>query len=116
PRYVRWSRRTPPCPSSSSVGRASCLRYRVAATARSASMPRLTGLPRHIRPWPSMAELGPVTCAGCALFCDDVIVEASDEAVRLQPDCPLGAVWFSERLRPFDGPPAAINGEPADVE
>jgi len=64
-----------------------------------------------------MADFGPVTCAGCALLCDDVTVEASSEGVRLRPECPLGTRWFSERmLRPADAPAATINGEPADVD
>jgi formylmethanofuran dehydrogenase subunit B len=63
-----------------------------------------------------VAELGPVTCAGCGLLCDDVIVEASRDAVRLQPECPLGAQWFSERMRRPEGAPATIDGEAVDVE
>jgi formylmethanofuran dehydrogenase subunit B len=64
-----------------------------------------------------MADFGPVTCAGCALLCDDVTVEASNAGVRLRPECPLGAQWFSEHmLRPADSAAATINGEPADVE
>ncbi len=64
-----------------------------------------------------MAEFGPVTCAGCGLLCDDVTVETSGENVRLRPECPLGAKWFSERMRlPAATPAATINGEPADVE
>ncbi len=64
-----------------------------------------------------MAEFGPVTCAGCGLLCDDVTVEESSAGVRLRPECPLGAQWFSERLfGPADAPAATIDGEPADVE
>jgi formylmethanofuran dehydrogenase subunit B len=64
-----------------------------------------------------VAELGPVTCAGCGLLCDDVTVEATADEVTLRPDCPLGADWFSERLsRPAGAPAATIDGEPADVE
>lgn len=63
-----------------------------------------------------MAEFGPVTCAGCGLLCDDVIVEAGGDAVRLMPECGLGARWFSERLLPrADAPSATISGQPADV-
>jgi formylmethanofuran dehydrogenase subunit B len=69
-----------------------------------------------MRRW-SMPEFGPVTCAGCGLLCDDVTVEVSSDAVRLEPDCPLGARWFAERAhRPADAPAATINGEPADLE
>lgn len=58
-----------------------------------------------------MAEFGPITCAGCALLCDDVTIEGA----RLQPECSLGAAWFSDRMR--DSTPAAtVNGQPADVE
>jgi formylmethanofuran dehydrogenase subunit B len=67
-------------------------------------------------PCSSVAELGPVTCAGCALLCDDVMVEAAGDAVRLTPDCRLGAEWFSDRVRSVDGPPATINGEAVDVD
>ncbi len=63
-----------------------------------------------------MADFGPVTCAGCGLLCDDVTVEASSDVVRLHPDCPLGAEWFSERMRRPDEATATINGEPADIE
>ena len=63
------------------------------------------------------AEIGPVTCAGCGLLCDDVMLDCSGEAVRLRPACVLGAQWFTERVhRPADAPGATINGEPADVE
>jgi formylmethanofuran dehydrogenase subunit B len=61
--------------------------------------------------------LGPVTCAGCGLLCDDVILDLSGEAVSLHPACRLGAAWFSERMRrPADAPLATIDGEPAEVE
>ena len=64
-----------------------------------------------------MAELGPLTCAGCGLLCDDVFVERSENGVRLQPDCHLGTEWFSARvLRPRDAPAAMIDGQPVDVE
>ena len=63
-----------------------------------------------------MAELGPVTCAGCGLLCDDVTVEAAGDRVRLSPECRLGADWFSERLRSDDGAPATISGEAVDVD
>ena len=63
-----------------------------------------------------MAELGPVTCAGCGLLCDDVTVEAAGDRVRLSPECRLGADWFSQRLRPDEGAPATINGEAVDVD
>jgi len=63
-----------------------------------------------------MPEFGPVTCAGCGLLCDDVTVESSSDGVRLRPDCPLGARWFSDRmLRAGEAPAATIDGEPADV-
>ena len=32
-----------------------------------------------------VAELGPVTCAGCALLCDDVLIERSGDDLRLLP-------------------------------
>jgi formylmethanofuran dehydrogenase subunit B len=61
--------------------------------------------------------MGPVTCAGCGLLCDDVVLDCSDEAVRLQPACVLGAQWFTERVRrPADTPDATVDGEPTDVE
>ena len=67
-----------------------------------------------------MPESGPptpLTCAGCGLLCDDVTVLTSDDTVRLEPPCPLGTEWFSERiLRPAGGPAATIDGQPADVE
>jgi formylmethanofuran dehydrogenase subunit B len=64
-----------------------------------------------------VADLGPVTCAGCGVLCDDVTIERSGEAVRLQPPCDLGAEWFSERLcRIASAPAATIGGQPADVE
>ena len=64
-----------------------------------------------------MTEVGPVTCAGCGLLCDDVTVERSGDDVRLRPGCALGARWFSERIRrPADAPAATVDGEPADLE
>lgn len=67
-----------------------------------------------------MAELGrvgPITCAGCGLLCDDVTVaDAGQEPVRLQPPCPLGADWFSARLRLPPPAAATIDGRPADQE
>ena len=62
-----------------------------------------------------MAELGPLTCAGCGLLCDDVVVSEIADGVRVTPDCPLGAAWFSARMRAADGPAATINGQPVDV-
>lgn len=64
-----------------------------------------------------MTEAGPVTCAGCALLCDDVVLEHSGDDLRLEPPCGLGAQWFAERVRSADEAPAAtIGGEPADVD
>jgi formylmethanofuran dehydrogenase subunit B len=64
-----------------------------------------------------VAEVRPVTCAGCGLFCDDVILRSEDDAAHLEPACRLGAAWFSERLSRSPGAPVAtINGEAADVE
>ncbi len=64
-----------------------------------------------------MPELGTLTCAGCGLLCDDVTVEDSGDAVRLRPDCALGADWFTERLRrPAGAPAATINGQPAESD
>jgi len=63
-----------------------------------------------------VAELGSFTCVGCALLCDDVVVEAAGDAARLRPGCALGAEWFSEGMRSRDGALATINGEAVDVE
>ena len=64
-----------------------------------------------------MAEFGPVTCAGCALLCDDVTLWSEDETAHLDPPCELGAEWFSARMfRPADAPAATIDGQPADVD
>jgi formylmethanofuran dehydrogenase subunit B len=66
-----------------------------------------------------VTDLGPVTCAGCGLLCDDVTLERSGDAVRLDPPCGLGAEWFSERIRqPAEarGAAATIGGQPADVD
>jgi formylmethanofuran dehydrogenase subunit B len=66
-----------------------------------------------------VTDLGPLTCAGCGLLCDDVTIERSGDAVRLQPLCGLGAEWFSARLRrPSEEPaaPATVGGQPADVD
>jgi formylmethanofuran dehydrogenase subunit B len=58
-----------------------------------------------------------VTCAGCGLLCDDVTLEESGGIVRLQPDCELGARWFSERRLGSSGAPAAtIDGQPAEID
>ncbi len=63
-----------------------------------------------------MPEFGSVTCAGCALLCDDVTIEISSDGVRMRPECPLGVQWFSERVRRPDDAPATVGGEPTDVE
>jgi formylmethanofuran dehydrogenase subunit B len=63
-----------------------------------------------------VADLGPITCAGCGLLCDDVTIEVAGGGVRLVPACSLGAAWFSERMRERDGAAATIDGEPADLE
>ncbi|HET7048476.1 MAG TPA: hypothetical protein VFI54_09445 [Solirubrobacteraceae bacterium] len=63
-----------------------------------------------------MTEIGPVTCAGCALVCDDVLIEHSGDDVRLQPRCDLGERWFSERVRRERAPGAMIEGRPVDVD
>jgi formylmethanofuran dehydrogenase subunit B len=63
-----------------------------------------------------VADFGPVTCAGCGLLCDDVIIDASSDRMRLQPDCALGVQWFSDRIHRRDAAPATINGQPTDVE
>jgi formylmethanofuran dehydrogenase subunit B len=66
-----------------------------------------------------VTDLGPLTCAGCGLLCDDVTVERSGDTVRLQPPCGLGAEWFSERIRQPDearGAAATVGGQPADVD
>ncbi|HWE09366.1 MAG TPA: hypothetical protein VG325_08425 [Solirubrobacteraceae bacterium] len=63
-----------------------------------------------------MDDLRPVTCAGCGLLCDDVSVDSSGDTMRLAPECPLGAEWFAARLRRPPGPPATVDGQPADVE
>jgi formylmethanofuran dehydrogenase subunit B len=63
-----------------------------------------------------VSELGPLTCAGCGLLCDDVTVEASGDGIRLRPECPVGARWFSERRRRPDEAPATVRGEAADVD
>jgi formylmethanofuran dehydrogenase subunit B len=63
-----------------------------------------------------VAEHGPITCAGCGLLCDDVIVSDLADGVRIAPECSVGAAWFSERLRRADRPAATIGGEPVDVD
>jgi formylmethanofuran dehydrogenase subunit B len=65
-----------------------------------------------------MAEIGPVTCAGCGLLCDDVTIDTSSDGVRLRPECPLGARWFTERMNRSvsEEALATIDGEPVDVE
>lgn len=61
--------------------------------------------------------MGPVTCAGCALLCDDVLIESAGDDVRLQPRCELGAAWFTERVRlREDAPAASIGGDPTDLD
>lgn len=63
------------------------------------------------------ARLGPVTCAGCGLLCDDVSLTLSGEAVSLHPACRLGAAWFTERVHRAPGTPGAtIDGAPAAIE
>jgi formylmethanofuran dehydrogenase subunit B len=62
---------------------------------------------------------GPVTCAGCGLLCDDVMVERVGDEVHLTPECRLGAEWFAARWSGragTDSPAAAIDGAPVDVD
>jgi formylmethanofuran dehydrogenase subunit B len=49
-------------------------------------------------------------------LCDDVTVETTGDGVRLRPECPLGARWFSERMRRAEHTPATIDGAATDVE
>jgi formylmethanofuran dehydrogenase subunit B len=65
-----------------------------------------------------VAELGPVTCAGCGLLCDDVTIDTAGEGdgVRVIPSCRVGSEWFSERIGRRDAPPATIDGEAVDVD
>ncbi|HEY1519834.1 MAG TPA: hypothetical protein VGL69_18155 [Solirubrobacteraceae bacterium] len=64
-----------------------------------------------------MAELGPITCAGCGLLCDDVVFDPTDSAIRLRPRCDLGAEWFSQRVHgQANAPAATIRGQAVDVE
>src|SRR5436305_13322557 len=71
---------------------------------------------RSTRPCSRMAELGPLTCAGCGLLCDDVLVERAGDGVRLEHDCHLGVWWFSESvLQPPGAPAAKLDGQPVDV-
>jgi formylmethanofuran dehydrogenase subunit B len=67
-----------------------------------------------------VTEIGPITCAGCGLLCDDVTVERSGDAVTLQPPCRLGATWFAARLGQTSdaarAPAATVGGQPADVD
>jgi formylmethanofuran dehydrogenase subunit B len=58
---------------------------------------------------------GPITCAGCGLLCDDVMVERVGDDVRLTPECRLGAEWFAGRAG-TNAQAAAIDGAPADVD
>ncbi|HUA70509.1 MAG TPA: hypothetical protein VMA96_05495 [Solirubrobacteraceae bacterium] len=43
-------------------------------------------------------------------------LEMSSDGVHLQPECPLAAQWFADRMRLPDGAPATINGDATDVE
>jgi formylmethanofuran dehydrogenase subunit B len=64
-----------------------------------------------------VADPGPVTCAGCGLLCDDVTIEESSDGARLEPECPLGTKWLSERMPPpTDAPAATIEGQPTDID
>jgi formylmethanofuran dehydrogenase subunit B len=62
-----------------------------------------------------VGEFGPVICAGCGLLCDDVVVAAQTEAVRVRPECPLGAAWFADRMRGA-APAATVSGQPTDLD
>jgi formylmethanofuran dehydrogenase subunit B len=64
-----------------------------------------------------VSEVGPLTCAGCGLLCDDVTLWREADAVHLEPSCQLGEEWFSARmLRPADTPAATINGQPVELD
>jgi formylmethanofuran dehydrogenase subunit B len=49
-------------------------------------------------------------------LCDDVTVEAVGDNVRLEPECSLGARWFSDRMRAPVAAAATIDGEPAQLD
>jgi formylmethanofuran dehydrogenase subunit B len=57
------------------------------------------------------------TCAGCGLLCDDITAVVSDDGAleRLERTCPLGDVWFSERVNAA-APPARVDGREASVD
>jgi formylmethanofuran dehydrogenase subunit B len=64
-----------------------------------------------------VADVGPFTCAGCGLLCDDVFVERVGDGLSLRPPCGLGAEWFSARVPgASDRPAATIRRQPADVD
>ena len=64
-----------------------------------------------------MPEFGPITCAGCALLCDDVTVSLAGDEVGLEPACPVGAAWFWQHTASAAGGPAAtIDGAPVDLD
>ena len=59
-----------------------------------------------------MAELGPVTCAGCGLLCDDVVLDASGDVVRLgraAGSAPSGSPNGSHRRRARRRPRSAVS-------
>ena len=94
---ARWSRPTRACPTLPSAARGYC--------------------PRSRKRCSSMAEYGPVTCAGCGLLCDDVTVSVADDEVGLEPGCPAGRRLVLERMATVaDGPAATIDGAPADLD
>jgi formylmethanofuran dehydrogenase subunit B len=51
------------------------------------------------------------TCGGCGLVCDDIMAVVGDGGglERLERTCPLGDVWFAERVAPA-APPARLGG------
>ena len=66
-----------------------------------------------------MTDLGPVTCAGCGLLCDDVTIERSGDD---RAPAASRAAWARSGSRrgfarcPARAPPATVGGQPADVD
>jgi formylmethanofuran dehydrogenase subunit B len=45
-----------------------------------------------------------------------VAVDVAGDEIRMLPDCSVGSSWFADCLRRQNGPPATVDGEPADVD
>src|SRR3954451_4620062 len=64
---------------------------------------------------PALRTITDVVCPFCSLACDDLVIEAEGDALRLvRPACPIAEREFARALPDDDGP--LVGGEAADLD